>query len=132
MRWEVLPLVACCLIVAGCGGDTTTVIREVRPESAAPASQGTALELKHAAIAEGTSCGGYGSEICRLSIEISTIDPDWGAIHVVPRIGHESEMQTDSAAYYFHRGEWRLIQAGNGGGCDVPQRIADELGLACY
>ena len=96
-----------------------------------PSQVSSADELRDAAIAEGVSCAAYGGQICRLTVEVSTADPNWGAVHIAPKPGHAG-VQMDSASFIKRGGEWVLVQVGNGGGCEVPTAIREELKLDCF
>lgn len=102
------------------------------PPTPEPSQASSADELRAAAIAEGISCASYGSEVCQLSVEVSVTDPKWGAVHIEPRPGHESQVQSDSASFIKRGGEWVPLQVGNGGGCEVPTAIREELRLDCF
>ncbi|MEZ5078405.1 MAG: hypothetical protein R2725_13295 [Solirubrobacterales bacterium] len=137
---------ALCLALVGCGGgsSTTTVIERVRE---APAPETEAVEesqteeadqvvmaeaLRAASTAEGFSCAAFGNAVCQMHVEISRIDPRWAAVHIEGKPGHETEVQAASASFYRQGGEWKPIQIGNGGGCEVPSEIVAELLLDCF
>jgi hypothetical protein len=73
----------------------------------------------------------YGRECVAFALRVSTVDSRWAAV-TVQRTKRSCNVQGDVES--FHRGSagWRRHQLGNGGGCNMPAAVRDDLRLACY
>lgn len=138
MRVRGVLALAFSAIVVGCGDthNSTTIIKTVEapPEQAKKPipSKDSLAALREIAKENGVSCAIYRPGSCQVEVRISKIDPSWGASYIGPRPGYNGEVQPDKASFRrSSAGQWKVVQIGNGGGCEVPQPIRDELNLGC-
>jgi hypothetical protein len=127
------------ILIAGCGDthNSTTIIKtdqapEERTARTTPSNDSLSA-LRQIAEKDGVSCAVYPPGSCQTNVQISEINPNWGASYIGPQPGYEGEVQPDKASFRrSSSGRWTPVQVGNGGGCKVPQPIRDELKLDCY
>jgi hypothetical protein len=70
--------------------------------------------------------------ICRIKVRISTENSRWAGVYIRPKQGYADQVQADAGSLFRRNHRWRIHQLGNGGGCDVPREVAEDLRLACY
>jgi hypothetical protein len=73
----------------------------------------------------------YGRECVAFALRVSTVDSHWAAV-TVRRAKRTCDVQGDVQSFHRGRSGWRSHQLGNGGGCNMPAAVRDDLRLACY
>lgn len=100
------------------------------PASASRPANPNETRLISAAL-NGIGCDFYEPGACEYRFRVSTKNQRWAAARIVAR-PHHPEVQEDIASLYHGKARWRVHQAGNGGGCDVPKAVRKDLHLVCY
>ena|SRR5688572_2238851 len=76
-------------------------------------------------------CQAYPEGSCKLVVRVSTENQRWAAAYVRPTRGNEDVVQRDVASLERRNHRWRVHQIGNGGGCQVPPAVDEDLHLFC-
>ena len=76
----------------------------------------------------GFSCDVFPEARCHRRLRVSTVNERWAAAYIR---GDEDEVQFAEASAKRKNHRWRVVQIGNGGGCDAPKPVRRDLGLGC-
>ena len=77
----------------------------------------------------GVSCDVFPEEAeCHRRFRVSTVNERWAAAYIR---GGSGEVQGGAASAKRKNHRWHVVQIGNGGGCDVPKPVRQDLGLGC-
>ena len=76
----------------------------------------------------GFSCDVFPDVRCTRKIRVSTVNERWAAASIK---GDPSVVQQAAASALRKNHRWRVQQVGNGGGCDAPSAVREDLNLGC-
>lgn len=95
------------------------------------ATPGEREKIEPALTRAGFDCDIYPPGSCRLEIRISTENERWAGAYI--RARHDDpQVQPEAGSLEHKHHRWTVHQVGNGGGCNVPSRVAKDLHLECY
>lgn len=72
-------------------------------------------------------CDLFPGASCNRKLRVSTKSQRWAAAYID---GKDVQPAVASLERSNHR--WKIHQIGNGGGCDVPEKVVKDLHLACF